>query len=138
MRKSTLVELPCLISITPIYSAILGLRFIVCTMRAGLYRVKTKVLIGTGDDLEIVRRVHGQANFIETAPIAHFLLIVMEVLGASGIWLNALGLALVLGRIAHYLGLTELGPLAFRSTGMAATLVTILASSLWILIDVLC
>jgi uncharacterized membrane protein YecN with MAPEG domain len=122
MRKSTLVELPCLISITPIYSAILGLRFIVCTMRAGLYRVKTKVLIGTGDDLEIVRRVHGQANFIETAPIAHFLLIVMEVLGASGIWLNALGLALVLGLIAHYQGLTELGPLAFRSIGMAATL----------------
>ncbi len=54
--------------------------------------------------------------------MALFLLIVMEVLGASGIWLNALGLALLLGRITHYLGLTELGPLAFRSIGMAATL----------------
>jgi uncharacterized membrane protein YecN with MAPEG domain len=132
------MELPSLLSITPIYIGILGLLFIVFTMRAGLYRVKTKILIGTGDDPEMVRRMRGQANFIETVPMALFLLIVMEVLGASDIWLNALGLALVLGRIAHYLGLTELGPLAFRSTGMAATLVTILASSLWILIDVLC
>ena len=131
------MELPSLLSITPIYIAILGLLFIVFTMRAGLYRVKTKILIGTGDDPEMVRRMRGQANFIETVPMALFLLS-MEVLGASDIWLNALGLALVLGRIAHYLGLTELGPLAFRSTGMAATLVTILASSLWILIDVLC
>ena len=53
--------------------------------------------------------------------MALFLLMVTEVLGASGIWLNALGLALVLGRIAHYLRLTELGHLAFRSIGMAAT-----------------
>jgi len=106
-------------------------------MRAGLYRGKTKILIGTGDDPEMLRRVRGQANFIETVPIALFLLITMEVLGASGTWLHTLGLALVVGRIAHYLGLTELGPLAFRIIGMMATLVTIIVSSIWILISVL-
>ena len=131
------MELPSLLSITPIYIAILGLLFIPLTMRVGLYRIKTKIAIGTGDDPEMVRRMRGQANFIETVPMALFLLIVMEVLGASDTWLHVLGLALVLARVAHYLGLTELAPLAFRATGMVATLLTILVSSLWILIDVL-
>jgi len=131
------MELPNLLSVTPIYIAVLGLIFISFTMRAGLYRGKTKILIGTGDDPEMLRRVRGQANFIETVPIALFLLITMEVLGASGTWLHTLGLALVVGRIAHYLGLTELGPLAFRIIGMMATLVTIIVSSIWILISVL-
>ena len=129
------MELPSLLSVTPVYIAILGLLFIAFTMRVGLYRGKTKIFIGTGDDPEMVRRMRGQANFIETVPIALFLLIVMEVLGASDTWLHILGLALVLGRIAHYLGLTEMGPQVFRVIGMVATLITILIGSLWILID---
>ena len=131
------MELPSLLSVTPIYVAILGLLFIPFTLRVGLYRIKTKINIGTGEDPEMVRRMRGQANFIETVPIALFLLISMEVLGASDTWLHVLGLVLVLGRIAHYIGLTELGPIAFRATGMLATLGTILFSSTWILIDVL-
>jgi hypothetical protein len=81
--------------------------------------------------------MRGQANFIETVPIALFLLISMEFLGASNTWLHILGLALVLGRISHYIGLTKLGPIAFRVAGMLATIGTILISSIWILIDVL-
>jgi len=131
------MELSSLISVTPIYIAVLGLLFIPFTLRVGLYRVKTKINIGTGDDPEMVRRMRGQANFIETVPMALFLLISMEVLGASDTWLHVLGLALVLGRIAHYIGLTELGPIVFRVTGMLATIGTILAGSVWILIDVL-
>jgi len=131
------MEFSSLISVTPIYIAALGLLFIPFTLRVGLYRVKTKINIGTGDDPEMVRRMRGQANFIETVPMALFLLISMEVLGASDTWLHVLGLALVLGRIAHYIGLTELGPIVFRVAGMLATIGTILAGSVWILIDVL-
>ena len=131
------MELPSLLSITPIYTAILGLLFIPITMRVSLYRAKSKITIGTGDDPEMVRRMRGQANFIETVPMALFLLIVMEELGASDTWLHILGLALVLGRVAHYLGLTEMAPLDFLAPGIVATLLTILVSSLWILIDIL-
>lgn len=131
------MELPTLLSTTPIYIAILGLLFLPFTLRVGLYRVKAKILIGTGDDPELVRRTRGQANFIETVPMALFLLIAMEMLGASDLWLHALGIALVLGRVAHYLGLTELAPLQFRVVGMLVTLITILVSSLWILVNAL-
>ncbi len=131
------MELPSVLNITPIYIAILGLLFLPITIRVSLYRIKSRISLGTGDDPEMVRRMRGQANFIETVPMALFLLIVMEVLGASNTWLHALGLTLVLARIAHYLRLTEMAPLAFRATGMVATLLTILLGSTWIAIDLL-
>lgn len=133
------MELPSLLSITPFYIAVLGILFIPFTLRVGLYRAKTNILIGTGDDPEMVRRTRGQANFIETVPIALFLLVMMEILGASDTWLNALGVALVLSRLFHYLSLTEIGPFgpfAIRLASMMATLATILVSSIWILVDV--
>lgn len=131
------MELPHLLNVTPIYIAILGLLFIPFTIRVGLYRVKSNILIDTGDDPEMIRRIRGQANFIETVPIALFLIIAMELMGASGIWLHALGLALVFGRISHYLGLTEIGPTLCRPIGMVATLLTVLVSSIWILVSVI-
>lgn len=130
------MELSTFLSVTPLYIAFLGLLFITFTARVALFRVKTKISIGTGEDPEMERRMRGQADFIETVPIALFLLISMEILGASDTWLHVLGLTLVLGRIAHYIGLTELGHIAFRIAGMVATLGTILVSSIWILIDV--
>ncbi len=126
-----------LLSTTPIYVAILGLLFLPITARVAVYRIQSKISLGTGDDPEMVRRMRGQANFVETVPMALFLLIVMEILGASNTWLHALGLTLVLGRIVHYFGLTEMAPLAFRVVGIAATLLTILTGSIWIAIDVL-
>ncbi len=131
------MELPSELSITPIYIAILGLLFLPITARVALYRIRSRISLGTGDDPEMVRRMRGQANFIETVPMALFLLIGMEVLGASNAWLHALGLTLVLGRVAHYFGLIGMVPLAFRVIGIAATLLTILLGSVWIAIDVL-
>lgn len=128
------MDLSSLLSVTPLYIAILGLLFIPFTLRAGLYRVQSNILIGTGDDPEMLRRSRGQANFIETVPMALFLLIAMELLGAAAVWLHALGGLLVFGRIAHYLGLTELGPGLLRPVGMMATLLTVLVSAVWILI----
>ncbi len=131
------MNLPSLLSVTPLYVALLGLVFIVITLRVGLYRVKTKVNIGNGEDPELLRRVRGQGNFIETVPMALFLLIVMEVLGVSDTWLHILGATLVAGRILHYLGLTEIGPFICRPLGMMGTLLPILVSSIWILVDLL-
>ncbi|MCP4243416.1 MAG: glutathione S-transferase, partial [bacterium] len=84
--------------ITPIYVAILGLLFLPITMRVAVYRIKSRISLGAGDDPEMLRRMRGQANFVETVPMALFVLIVMEVSGASSTWLHALGLMLVLGR----------------------------------------
>jgi hypothetical protein len=133
------MELPNinLLSITPIYLALLGILFVPFTMRVGLYRVKNKINLGDGADPELLRRIRGQGNFIETVPLAILLLIVMESLGASATWLHALGAVLVVGRCLHYLAIIELGPLIFRPIGMVATFATYLVAPVWILVDLL-
>ncbi len=125
------------LEVTSIYIAILGLLFIPFTIRAGIYRGKAKIFIGTGDDPELLRRVRGQANFIETVPISLLILIAMEFMGASHLWLHALGLILVVGRVFHYVGLTGLGPSILRVLGMIATLSTVLIGSLWLCVNAL-
>jgi hypothetical protein len=125
------------LSTTPIYIATLGLIFLPITVRIALYRIKSRISLGSADDPEMLRRMRGQANFVETVPIALFLLVTMEMLGASNAELHALGLMLVLGRVAHYFGIIENAPLTFRIAGIAATLLTIFLGSIWISIDVL-
>jgi uncharacterized protein len=121
-----------LLSITPLYAAIFGLMFVPFTLRVGLYRVKHTINLGDGGDPELLRRVRGQGNFIETVPIALIMLIVMEASGASATWLHGLGSLLVFGRLCHYAGITGLGPFVLRPVGMVSTLTTYLLACGWL------
>ena len=133
------MELPTtsLLSVTPIYLAILGLFFIPITMRVGLYRVGNKIDIGDGGDDTMLRLIRSQANFCETVPLAAVLLVAMELMGAVNGWLHALGAILVFGRLSHYLGLSGMGPFIGRPLGMVATFTVYLVGSGWILYSLL-
>ena len=131
------MELPSLLNVIPIYAAVLGLIFLFITGRCGLYRAKSGVLIGDGGDAEMIRRMRGQGNFVESVPLALILLLLLEVTGASDTWLHSLGAMLVVGRVLHYAGLTEMGPGWLRPPGMVFTLLPILVSSIWLLADLL-
>lgn len=126
-----------MLEVTPLYIAALGILFLLFTMRVGFYRKRTNISIGTGDDPEMIRRMRSHANFTETVPIAVLLLLTNELLGASAIWLHSLCSLLVLGRIFHYLGLSDLGPYVLRPVGMIATLTPILLGSFWVIANAL-
>ena len=72
-----------LLSVTPMYVAILGLIFIPYTLRVGFFRLKSEIFLGDGGNEEMLRRIRGQANFVETVPLALLLLLVMELSGAG-------------------------------------------------------
>lgn len=129
------MELPAisLLSVTPIYIALLGLMMVPITVRVGLYRVGHNIDIGDGGDETLLRLIRSQANFVETVPLAVVLLLVMELMGAGDTWLHALGATLVVARILHYLGLSGLGPFMGRPVGMVGTFLVYLVSSGWIL-----
>lgn len=133
------MEMPALsvLSITPGYIALLGLIFIPYTLRVGLYRAKSEIFLGDGGDAELLRRIRGQGNFIETVPIALILLIAMELTGAGNNWLHALGALLVFGRLSHYIAVTELGPKLLRPVGMVSTLSVYLVSCGWLFYNML-
>ena len=124
-------------TIIPLYAALLGLMFVVITLRVGVYRLKNRINIGDGGDPELLRRIRGQGNFIESVPIALILLFAMEAMGASAAWLHGLGAALLLGRLLHYPALTQIGPFITRPMGMVATLSVVLIASLWIRVALL-
>ncbi len=122
-----------MLSVTPLYIALLGLLWVPFTLRVGLYRLKNEINLGDGGDAELLRRIRGQGNFTESVPLAVALLIVMELVGAPGVWLHTLGATLLVGRLLHYLGVTGLGPFVCRPVGMVATLSVYLAGSAWII-----
>lgn len=125
-------------SVIPVYAAILGLMFFVFTLRVGLYRFKSRVSLGDAGDKTLRKRIRGQGNFVETVPLVLLLLVLMESAGASNTWLHSLGAMLVLGRLSHYLQITDMvKPLLFRMGGMLATLIPALVASIWLLKDYL-
>lgn len=126
-----------LLSVTPIYIAILGLLFVPITLRVGAFRLKNKVDLGDGGSDDLLRRIRSQANFVETVPLAVVLLVVMELMGAGDTWLHALGATLVIARVLHFLGISGIGPFIGRPLGMAGTFTVYLASSGWILYSLL-
>ncbi len=123
------------IEVTSIYAAVLGLMFIAITLRIALLRMSKKQSLGDGGDEQFAKLIRGHGNFAETVPIALILILLLELQGSSHIMLHALGAALVIGRISHYIQLTGLvRPLIFRTGGMILTLGTIASASLRLLI----
>ena len=127
------MELPSLLSITPVYVAVLGLIFVPITLRVGLYRVNNKIDLGDGGDKRLLRIMRAQANFIETVPLVAIMLVLMELAGASSAWLHSVGGLLVGGRVLHYIGLSGMGPFIGRPIGIFATLISYLVAAGWLL-----
>ena len=131
------INITTTLSVSVIYVAILGLVFVPMTIYVGIYRVKHQIDIGDAGDKAMLRRIRGQANFIEQVPLAVVLLVCMELMGASNALLHGLGITLVLARISHYLGLTRIGPFLARPAGMVGTFAVYIISAVWILMSVL-
>lgn len=127
------MDIPTVLSITPIYIALLGLFFVPITLRVGIYRVNNKISLGDGGDKELLKRMRAQANFIETVPLVVIMLVLMELAGAPSAWLHGVGGTLLAGRLLHYIGLTGIGSFVCRPIGIFATLGTYLAAAGWLL-----
>ena len=133
------MEMPALslLSVTPVYLALLGLMMVPITLRVGMYRASHKIDIGDGGDETMLRLIRSQANFVETVPLAAVLLVTMELMGAGDTWLHALGATLFIARVLHYLGLSGMGPFIARPVGMAGTITVYLVTAGWILYSTL-
>ncbi len=126
------------VAITALYAAISALVILVFAlnvMRArGVYRV------GLGDggnpDMQRAIRVHG--NAIEYVPIALIVMLLYELMHGSPLLLHISGVCLVLGRIAHAIGvLKSSGTSSGRFIGIVGAFVAIAAPSIGILVKLL-
>ena len=119
-----------MVPITAFYAGLLALIVIALSAVIGPMRLRTGVSILHGDNMVLATMVRRHGNFIEAVPFALILLGFLELNGASPRLLHGLGIALVLSRIAHPIGLKHDNvrhPL--RAIGAGATvLVTLIAA----------
>ncbi|WP_342643033.1 MAPEG family protein [Rhodoligotrophos ferricapiens] len=124
-----------MLTAAPLYAALLGLLFLVLTARVLQMRRARGILFGSGGDSDFERIIRAHANFVEYAPLGIILLLIAELIGAPHLLLHLLGIALVLGRVLHALGLA--GPshvVWLRSSGLVLTLLSLVGLVITVLL----
>jgi uncharacterized protein len=112
--------------ITAFYAGLLAPLFILLAVRVIRHRRGAKVAVGDGGDATLLRRMRVHANFAEYVPFALLLMTLAESLHAPNLLLHVLGLALVVGRLCHAYGVSQMKePLNFRVIGTATTFTVI-------------
>jgi uncharacterized membrane protein YecN with MAPEG domain len=120
--------------ITGLYAAIAGLLVVVFGVRVTLRRRALKIGIGNGGDAVLAQRIRVHANAVEYLPLALLLLLILELNHTQPLVLHVFGIALILGRIAHAIGLSSSpGITPGRGVGMVLTWLTIAVMSLLLL-----
>ncbi len=112
-------------------AAMLGLLSLWLAVRTGRARMKAKVGHGDGGDPLLARRMRAQLNFVETAPFVLALIVVIELVGRGGVWLQAVSILYVIGRVLHGIGMDADKAGLPREIGTGVTLLTLLGLSVF-------
>ena len=120
-----------MITITPLYAAMVGLLFLALSLNVIRIRFKHRVSVGDGGAKEVVKAMRVQANCAEYAPLTLLLMTLSELQGAPGWLLHGLGLCLLAGRVAHAYGFGRTPQVVgLRQWGMYLTFIGLLTASL--------
>lgn len=116
--------------ITPAYVAILALFFVVLSHRTIRLRRRLKVAVGDADQPMMLRAMRVHANCAEYAPMTLLVIFSLERQVGPGWWIHALGITLIVGRVVHAYGLSQVDEdYRFRVSGMALTLTALIAGA---------
>ena len=119
----------------PLYAALLAIFFAGLSVRTLLLRRRLHIALGDAGNAMLLRAIRAHSNFAEHVPICLILLATMEQQGAPVWSLHVLGTMLILGRVLHAFGVSQLNEnFRFRVTGMVLTLSVILVAACVLLI----
>jgi uncharacterized membrane protein YecN with MAPEG domain len=118
--------------ITLLYASLVTILAIFLAFRVGINRGKTNTLLGEGDSSELLQSIRSHGNLLENAPLALFLLLLIEMQGVADWKLHLIGSSFFLFRILHAYGLSisrESTP--YRVVGALGSWVLMLGMSLY-------
>lgn len=124
------------LSITLTIAAAAALINLWLMIRCGQARTAEKVSIGDGGSEMVIRRMRAHANFIESAPIVLVLIGALELTGGTSTWLWAVGIAYIVGRLLHPLGMDGGALAKGRMIGTILTMLTLLGLAAVALVSV--
>jgi uncharacterized protein len=108
--------------VTLVTAGLCGLLYFLLSYRVVQVRRSAGVALGDGGDNELLQRIRAHANFAEYVPFCLLLIFVIEnSLEVSPVWLWVAGLALVIVRAMHAVGMAKGGGNAWRVIGTAGT-----------------
>jgi uncharacterized membrane protein YecN with MAPEG domain len=120
--------------ITGLYAALLALLMLGLAARVMFLRRNTSIGLGDGGNRTLACAVRAHGNAIEYVPIGLILLLVLELNQTLPLLLHLFGIVLLVGRVAHALGLSSTpGMSAGRAVGAALTLLVLLAMALMLI-----
>ncbi len=120
-----------MLSISPLYAALIGLLFLALSANVVRMRLKHRVSVGDGGEKLVIKAMRTQANCAEYAPITLLLVAMAELQGGPAWLIHLLGLLILLGRLLHAYGFgrtPQIVPL--RQTGMYLTFSALLLAAL--------
>ncbi len=121
--------------VTPFYAGIAALIFVFLSVRTLMLRRQLRVAVGDSDEPLLLRATRVHSNFAEYVPLSLILLYFLEVQGAASAMVHGLAIALLVGRLVHAYGVSQVEEnYRFRVLGMALTLLVIIAASTRLLI----
>ncbi len=121
--------------VTPFYAGIAALIFVFLSVRTLMLRRQLRVAVGDSDEPLLLRATRVHSNFAEYVPLSLILLYFLEIQGAASAMVHGLAIALLVGRLVHAYGVSQVEEnYRFRVLGMALTLLVIIAASTRLLI----
>ncbi|MGX0877108.1 putative membrane protein YecN with MAPEG domain [Roseovarius sp. MBR-154] len=119
------------LSVTPLDAGLLGLLFVILSLRVIAARSTAQVSLSDGGDTLLIKRIRVQGNCAEYAPMGLILLAMTELQGAPRWVVHLLGLMLLAGRVLHAVGLGHTPQIIlFRRGGMALTFAMLILAAL--------
>ena len=123
------------IRVSALYVAVLALLFIVLSVRTLRLRKRLRIAIGDGGNQSMLRAIRVHSNFAEYVPLTLLLIVLVEMMGASALFVHAMGIGLVAGRVSHAIGLSQLRETyTFRVVGMTLTFLALTSAAVALLI----
>lgn len=118
------------IEITSLYAGLLALLILLLSYRVVMLRRKFQVGIGSHGEKALARAIRVHGNAVEYIPICLILMVLAETQGAPSWLIHGAGIALVIGRILHAVGLSKsIGKSFGRFYGVILTWIVMLSLS---------
>ena len=121
--------------ITPIYAALLAMLFFILSVRTLRLRRNLHIAIGDSGNRFMLRTMRVHANFAEYAPLTLLLIFMLEMQGASPWLVHGFCSCLLLGRVSHAFGVSQVTEnYRYRVLGMALTFVAMVGAAIRLLL----
>ena len=120
-----------MLTITPLYAGLLVLIYVALSALVVRQRFRVEMATGEKDETQLNRSIRVHANFGEYVPLGLILMLCAELQDAPAVAVHAMGLTLLVARLAHAVGMSRTPQISvLRGGGFLLTALMLILSAL--------